>query len=348
MGGEQSKAYWQKDEEASHCNLCGEGFSLTRRRHHCRNCGFVFCSNCSSHTSPIAMRGITASVRVCDPCFGALIASTRGMSAPPALARAGAWGSGGGGDPIPPEYDSRLQSRERNSAPATTTFTHGLGGAPSVPTSGRGEAPSSMKNSFAGDGQASNPSAKVAPLEPSRQGQVDMPEAEAEPIDEAYNDAYGGASSNPQPPQQQQQQQQQKAQQPPGAASNVSPEQMEREVLARQWATVRQEAQFVDVLVQRAERVEPTSMVEYSRETEAVTLQPEVPVETLGATVLPLPLPADGSARYLMEPVRPWTKNNNKQLFALDTVAAAIGPRLQPPVSQETVRRACPTQFSEA
>lgn len=36
--------HWLKDEGAEQCNLCDVRFSLYERRHHCRNCGQLFCS----------------------------------------------------------------------------------------------------------------------------------------------------------------------------------------------------------------------------------------------------------------------------------------------------------------
>lgn len=36
--------HWLKDEGAEQCNLCEVRFSLYERRHHCRNCGQLFCS----------------------------------------------------------------------------------------------------------------------------------------------------------------------------------------------------------------------------------------------------------------------------------------------------------------
>jgi hypothetical protein len=40
---------WQPDNEADSCTVCKTSFSLWYRRHHCRKCGRVVCSNCSPH-----------------------------------------------------------------------------------------------------------------------------------------------------------------------------------------------------------------------------------------------------------------------------------------------------------
>ena len=40
---------WQPDVEVSECPICGKSFSFWFRKHHCRKCGRVVCSNCSPH-----------------------------------------------------------------------------------------------------------------------------------------------------------------------------------------------------------------------------------------------------------------------------------------------------------
>lgn len=40
------------------CHGCRSGFTIRTRRHHCRNCGQVFCQKCSSKNSPIPKYGI--------------------------------------------------------------------------------------------------------------------------------------------------------------------------------------------------------------------------------------------------------------------------------------------------
>lgn len=37
--------HWMKDEVADACQ-CGVKFSFSDRRHHCRDCGNVFCAKC--------------------------------------------------------------------------------------------------------------------------------------------------------------------------------------------------------------------------------------------------------------------------------------------------------------
>ena len=36
--------HWMKDEGMDGCVSCGVKFSFSERRHHCRNCGQLFCS----------------------------------------------------------------------------------------------------------------------------------------------------------------------------------------------------------------------------------------------------------------------------------------------------------------
>lgn len=60
---------WIPDEEAPRCMSCAHGFTTFRRRHHCRNCGGVFCGVCSSASAPLPKYGLIKAVRVCKECF---------------------------------------------------------------------------------------------------------------------------------------------------------------------------------------------------------------------------------------------------------------------------------------
>lgn len=61
---------WIADHDAPVCMNCALPFhSFFRRRHHCRNCGGVFCNICSSLCTPLPKFGLYKAVRVCKDCF---------------------------------------------------------------------------------------------------------------------------------------------------------------------------------------------------------------------------------------------------------------------------------------
>lgn len=66
-----TEAQWEADREARDCKQCGERFSVARRRHHCRNCGGIFCAQCSENT--MALPSSSKPVRVCDACYALLL-----------------------------------------------------------------------------------------------------------------------------------------------------------------------------------------------------------------------------------------------------------------------------------
>uniref|UniRef100_A0A2H6NMH4 FYVE-type domain-containing protein n=1 Tax=Micrurus carvalhoi TaxID=3147026 RepID=A0A2H6NMH4_9SAUR len=62
---------WLKDDEATNCKQCEKEFSISRRKHHCRNCGHIFCNTCSSNE--LALPSYPKPVRVCDTCHTLLL-----------------------------------------------------------------------------------------------------------------------------------------------------------------------------------------------------------------------------------------------------------------------------------
>lgn len=74
-GQSNNNSGWTPDKMASECKGCNREFSMTRRKHHCRNCGKIYCNNCSDHVIVLPGDGGQATaaagkpVRVCDGCW---------------------------------------------------------------------------------------------------------------------------------------------------------------------------------------------------------------------------------------------------------------------------------------
>ncbi|XP_050182759.1 FYVE, RhoGEF and PH domain-containing protein 2 [Myiozetetes cayanensis] len=60
---------WVRDNLVTMCMRCREPFNaITRRRHHCRACGYVVCARCSDHRAELQYDGNRLN-RVCQECY---------------------------------------------------------------------------------------------------------------------------------------------------------------------------------------------------------------------------------------------------------------------------------------
>jgi len=62
---------WEKDSSATKCKICIKEFNLARRKHHCRNCGGIYCDACSDNK--MKLPSSAKPMRVCDKCYTILL-----------------------------------------------------------------------------------------------------------------------------------------------------------------------------------------------------------------------------------------------------------------------------------
>ncbi|PRQ27253.1 putative chromatin regulator PHD family [Rosa chinensis] len=67
--GNEEKDHWVPDEAVSKCTACGTDFGAFVRRHHCRNCGDIFCDKCTHGRIALTAEENAPQVRVCDRCM---------------------------------------------------------------------------------------------------------------------------------------------------------------------------------------------------------------------------------------------------------------------------------------
>ncbi|WAR04039.1 MTMR3-like protein [Mya arenaria] len=60
---------WVPDHSVTHCAGCDTQFTWRIRRHHCRNCGKIFCDSCSAEKAPLPHQMIVTEERVCQHCY---------------------------------------------------------------------------------------------------------------------------------------------------------------------------------------------------------------------------------------------------------------------------------------
>eukprot|EP00732_Lithocolla_globosa_P002674 Lithocolla_globosa_v1_NODE_1843_length_2300_cov_12.534076.p1 type:complete len:502 gc:universal NODE_1843_length_2300_cov_12.534076:1530-25(-) len=64
------RAQWVSDDDVEECMRkdCGAVFTALNRRHHCRQCGEIFCGDCSSKKVALPQLGFDKPQRVCESC----------------------------------------------------------------------------------------------------------------------------------------------------------------------------------------------------------------------------------------------------------------------------------------
>lgn len=67
----ENEVRWQHEDDVEDCTNCKQAFSVTKRKHHCRHCGRIFCSDCISKT--VNSGPNSRSFRVCDICHTILV-----------------------------------------------------------------------------------------------------------------------------------------------------------------------------------------------------------------------------------------------------------------------------------
>eukprot|EP01083_Nonionella_stella_P061028 159120_1 len=65
---QQKKSNWLPDDATKNCVSCNKAFTLTRRKHHCRACGRLFCADCSNKKVQLPHMGLKGTQRVCSYC----------------------------------------------------------------------------------------------------------------------------------------------------------------------------------------------------------------------------------------------------------------------------------------
>ncbi|KAG6392650.1 hypothetical protein SASPL_146874 [Salvia splendens] len=65
----EEKDHWVPDEAVVKCTACAADFNAFNRKHHCRNCGDIFCDKCTQGRIALTADENAQPVRVCDRCM---------------------------------------------------------------------------------------------------------------------------------------------------------------------------------------------------------------------------------------------------------------------------------------
>ncbi|XP_033747222.1 rab GTPase-binding effector protein 1-like [Pecten maximus] len=66
----ETEVRWQHEDDVDECTNCKQAFSVTKRKHHCRHCGRIFCADCTVKTVTNASNRVS---KVCDICHTILV-----------------------------------------------------------------------------------------------------------------------------------------------------------------------------------------------------------------------------------------------------------------------------------
>ncbi|XP_015733466.1 myotubularin-related protein 3 isoform X4 [Coturnix japonica] len=77
--GDEVVTRWIPDHLAAHCYGCDSTFWFVSRKHHCRNCGNVFCSSCCNQKVPVPSQQLFEPSRVCKSCYSSLHPSSASL-----------------------------------------------------------------------------------------------------------------------------------------------------------------------------------------------------------------------------------------------------------------------------
>nr|DAD41674.1 TPA_asm: hypothetical protein HUJ06_015997 [Nelumbo nucifera] len=84
----EEKDHWVPDEAVTKCTACGTDFGAFVRKHHCRNCGDIFCDKCTHGRIALTADEQAQPVRVCDRCMAEVtqrLSSARETASKPAV-----------------------------------------------------------------------------------------------------------------------------------------------------------------------------------------------------------------------------------------------------------------------
>lgn len=67
----ETEVRWQHEDDVDECSNCKQQFSVTKRKHHCKHCGKIFCNDCIAKTVNSGPNSRPA--KVCDICHTILV-----------------------------------------------------------------------------------------------------------------------------------------------------------------------------------------------------------------------------------------------------------------------------------